>query len=151
MKKVLIYSFGLVWIDQILKMIVNTTIKLNSTIILIKDFLNLTNVKNTGASFSILTNHTYLIIVFSIIALIFIYKYLLKGKKLDKFETLSYSLLVGGILGNLIDRIVRLYVIDYIDIRIFDYDFPIFNFADICIVISVITLLVGGIYANKKR
>ena len=56
------------------------------------------------------------------------------------FDIFTHSLLLGGILGNLLDRIVNGYVIDYISLNIFGYHFPIFNFADICIVISVILI-----------
>ena len=56
-------------------------------------------------------------------------------------EKYIYSILIAGILGNLIDRIFRGFVIDYIDFRIFGYDMAIFNFADICIVCSCILLV----------
>ncbi len=150
MKKVFLYSFLLVLTDQIVKLLIVNMLKINETIVVIKDFLNITYVTNTGASFGILKNQTYALIIVSIVALFFIYKYLLKGKTLNKLELIAYSLLISGIVGNLIDRVARFYVVDYIDVYIFGYNFPVFNFADICMVLSVAMLLIGGRNGNNK-
>jgi signal peptidase II len=68
--------------------------------------------------------------------------YINSNDDVDKKKTLIYSLLLGGIVGNLIDRIIHGYVIDYISFTIINYKFPVFNFADICIVIAVIIALI---------
>ena len=71
-----------------------------------------------------------------------------------KIEIIGYSLLLGGAIGNLIDRIVYGYVIDFLDFYIFKYDFPIFNVADIGIVVGIILLLVSMIlevYKNDNK
>ena len=63
-------------------------------------------------------------------------------------------MLIGGIIGNLIDRIVHGYVIDYLDFKIFNYNFPIFNIADTLIVISIIIIgisLIVGEYREQNR
>lgn len=57
--------------------------------------------------------------------------------------------MIGGILGNLFDRIIYGYVIDYLDFYIFGYNFPIFNIADICIVISVILIIIDTLWGGK--
>ena len=67
--------------------------------------------------------------------------YLKKNQVKGKINILSFSLVIGGALGNLIDRIIRGYVIDFISIKIGNYNFPIFNLADTFIVIGVILLL----------
>ena len=69
---------------------------------------------------------------------------MIKNHKLSSLEIFSYSLLIGGIIGNLIDRIVRGYVIDFISIKLGNYNFPIFNVADILIVIGVFLLLLSS-------
>ena len=74
--------------------------------------------------------------------MIFIFFEIKKIKKLDKFDIIGYSLLTGGIIGNLIDRIIYGYVIDYLDFYIFNYNYPVFNFADISIVIGVIIVII---------
>ena len=138
MKQIFKYSLILILIDQIIKILVSNMIE---SIVIIKNFFNLTYVENTGAAFSILENNTIFLIIITFISLFLIYKFLLKDKKFNKLEILVYSLLLGGIIGNLIDRIVYGYVIDYLEFIILNRHMPIFNFADICIVIGTILFL----------
>lgn len=139
MKKITIYSLILVLIDQIVKYLITLNLNEFESIIIIKNILSLTYVKNNGAAFSILSGNTIFLIIISIITLIIIYKYLIINKKHNKIEIITYSLFVGGLLGNLIDRIIHNYVIDYINL--FIINFPVFNLADTFIVISVIILI----------
>lgn len=62
---------------------------------------------------------------------------------MSTLEKISYIFLTGGIIGNLIDRIIYGYVVDYLRFIIFGYNFPIFNLADICITIGVILLIIN--------
>lgn len=141
MKKILPISILLLVIDQVIKLIIVNNISLNSSIIIIKNFFNLTYVRNVGAAFSILSGNIVLLIIISLVSFYLIYKYLIKNKELSKYEVIIYGALIGGLFGNLIDRIRLGYVIDYLDFKIFNYDYPIFNFADMCIVLSVILLI----------
>jgi len=138
MKQIIKYSFILILIDQIIKILVSNMIE---SIIIIKNFLNLTYVENTGAAFSILENNTIFLIIITFISLFLIYKFLLKNKQFNKLEIVTYSLLIGGIIGNLMDRIIHGYVIDYLEFIILNRHMPIFNFADICIVIGTFLFL----------
>ena len=140
-KKIIIFSSILVLLDQLIKFIVKSNIVLNTENYLIPKFLYLTNVKNTGGAFSILNDNPILLGVVGICALVFIYYYL-KDKNISLIESIVYSLLIGGIIGNIIDRVILNYVVDYIGVMIFNYSFPIFNFADICIVISIFILII---------
>lgn len=141
MKKILPISLLLIVIDQIVKILVINKMALQQSIIVINNFFNITYVRNTGAAWSILSGNVLLLIMISVLALVTIYYYLIKDKDLNKIDIVSYSMLIGGIIGNLIDRIVHGYVIDYLDFKIFNYNFPIFNLADTFIVIGVILLL----------
>lgn len=132
----IIFSLLLIIIDQIVKHFISKMTLYSSTII-IPNFFNITYVKNTGAAFSILSDNTLLIIIITLAILFFLYKSVLKTSKYK----LSKILLLGGIISNLIDRILRGYVVDFLDFNIFGYDFPIFNIADICIVIGCILLI----------
>lgn len=154
MKKILpIAGISLV-LDQIIKVIVITNMSLYDSVSVINNFFNITYVRNTGAAWSILSGNTMLLSVISLVALVLIYFYCIKDKKLTKFETLSYGLLIGGTFGNLVDRIFYGYVIDYLDFKIFSYNFPVFNLADICIVIGVILIcisLIGGELDDRTK
>ena len=145
LKDVCFFSIIFLVIDQAIKFYLSTKMFLNQSNILIKNFLNLTYVHNTGAAFSILEGNTWLLIIIGILAVIGLIFYIGKLVHIGDFDMFTYSLLLGGILGNLIDRIIYGYVIDYISLNIFGYHFPIFNFADMCIVISVILIFISGV------
>ena len=141
MKRLTIYSLVFLMIDLLIKIIVINFMELYDTIKIIPGFFNITYVRNTGAAFSILEDSRIFFIVITFIALIVIYLFLLKDKVLNKYQTFLYSMLIGGIVGNLVDRIIYGYVIDYLSFNIFGYSFPVFNIADSFIVISVILLV----------
>ena len=141
-KKLFIYTIIFVFIDQLTKGLININMNLNQSIEIIPNFLSLTYVHNIGAAFSVLKGARWLFIIMAIIILNIIYIFFIKDKKLKNSEIIIYSLLISGILGNLVDRILFGYVIDFIDVNIFN--FAIFNFADSFIVIAVILLLIMG-------
>lgn len=141
-KKLCIFSLIFVVIDQLIKYLISNNIILNSEIKIIDKFFYITHVHNNGAAFSMFSGNIIFLIIMTLLALIVIYLFFIKNKKLSNFEILLTSLLIGGIIGNFIDRIIFNYVIDYLEFIIFDYYFPIFNFADICIVLSVIGIVI---------
>ena len=116
----------------------------------INGFFNITLIGNTGAAFSILSSNTLLLIIISLVVLNVLYFCFIKGKNLNDFEQLSFGLLIGGILGNLIDRVLRMQVIDYLDFNFFGFNFPVFNLADIAIVISMILIAIQVIKGDKN-
>lgn len=140
-KNICIFSFILLLFDQIIKIFLSNVMELNESFVLIKKFFSITLVHNKGAAFSILSGNRFLLIGIGIIAVVGIIYYLKKSDYLSKLDIFIYSFLIGGVLGNLIDRIVHGYVIDYLSFNFGTYYFPIFNFADICIVISVIFMI----------
>lgn len=151
MKKIGIISLVFIIIDFIVKIIINNNMNVYDSISIIPSFFSITYVRNIGAAFSIMENSRILFIIIGFIALILIYKYLIMNKVLNKYLMISYSMLIGGIIGNMIDRIIYGYVIDYLSFNIFGYSFPIFNLADTFIVVSIIMLLlceVGGSHAR---
>ncbi len=117
--------------------------------IVIKDFFSLTLVFNDGAAWSLFSGRTlFLIIITAVVSLLTIYQILYKSR--TKFATISGSIFVGGIIGNLIDRIETGRVIDFLDFNIFGYNFPIFNLADTFIFIGVITLSIA-LYLEERN
>ena len=139
-----IYVFGIIFIiaDQMLKIILSNKMIVNQNFIVIKNFFSIRLVHNTGAAFSILSNSRLLLTSIGILALIGLIFYIKSLDAIDDIDTFVYALLFGGIVGNLIDRIIYGYVIDYISFQFGSYYFPIFNFADICIVLAVIIILI---------
>ena len=122
------------------------------TIKIIPNFFNIMYVRNTGAAFSIMENSRVLFIVIGIIAIYLIWRFFIKDKQLNNYYIVIYSMLIAGIIGNMIDRILYGYVIDYLSFNIFGYSFPIFNLADTFIVVSIIMLIIyEGVVFKWKR
>lgn len=145
-KKVFIFSLIIIAIDFIIKRIVLNYV---TNICIIPNFFYLTLAKNTGAAFSLLENKIIFFIIIAFIVIYYIFKYSIK-EDIDKLEQVSYILLIGGIIGNLIDRVIYGYVVDYLRFIIFSYNFPIFNLADICITIGTIFLIIS-IFRKEKN
>lgn len=155
MKKISIISVIIIFIDQLVKFIIESFFSAGDSIEIIKNFFNITYTQNMGAAFSILNGKKIFLIIMAFIALYLVYKYLLQKKDYKNIEIITYSFLIAGICGNLIDRIVYGFVIDYLDFNIFEYNFPVFNIADILIVIGCLLLILTTIkedfYGNKNN
>ena len=115
------------------------------SITIIKNFFYLTYINNDGAAFSILVGKRIFLILIAVLVIVMLIRYIKKNNIQNKLELVSISLIIGGSLGNLMDRVVRGYVIDFLDFKIFNYNFPIFNLADTFIVIGVFLLLLKEI------
>ncbi len=122
---------------------------LNKDIEVINNFFYLIYTKNNGAAFSILTGKRLFLIIITLLIIGSLIYYIIKNEISSKMEILAFSLIIGGSLGNLIDRVVRGYVVDFISVKIFGYHFPIFNIADSLICIGVFILLI--IQFRKER
>lgn len=137
-KKILLFTIFFIVIDQISKWIVSNQLALYDSVIILKNFFSFTYVQNTGAAFGILEGNIALFIGITIFFLVYFMKVILEDNQIYLFKELYYSMVMSGIIGNLIDRLVRGYVIDFFSFTIFSYSFPVFNVADI--------LIVGGIF-----
>ncbi len=124
---------------------------LHKDIEVINNFFYLIYTKNNGAAFSILTGKRLFLIVITVLIIGSLIYYIIKNEVSSKIEILSFSLIIGGSLGNLIDRVVRGYVIDFISVKIFGYYFPIFNIADTLICIGVFILLIIQFRKERKQ
>lgn len=138
------------FIDQVVKGLLTWNMDYNSSIQLVTNFLSITLVKNTGAAFSILSGNTPFLIILTLLVLMVIYFLIIKDHELNKFDIIIYGILIGGILGNFVDRVFLGYVIDYIHFNFLGYNAPIFNIADALIVISVI-LIIGSMFRRKNE
>ena len=122
---------------------------------IIGDFFKLTYTQNDGAAFGIFGGRTIFILLISVLILIYLLYELFRNKRQNFLMDSSISLIIGGLLGNLIDRIYFGYVRDFLDFTIFNYDFAIFNIGDIAIVIGAFTFFIciirEGKYENKNN
>jgi len=139
MKKIFIISFIILIIDIISKRLVIGNLETSESVSIIDNFFRITYAENTGVAFSLIEGYVGFIIMMTVIVIIMIFKYV-KSNNINKYEEIGYSFILGGALGNLLDRVIYGYVIDFLDFNIFGYDFPIFNIADSFIVIGVFIL-----------
>lgn len=140
----------LVLIDQIVKFLVKSKIALESSIVIIPNFFSLTYVRNDGAAFSILEGKTWFLILIAIMVLVFIIGYSIKNNLKQK-ENIILSIIIAGIVGNLIDRLLYGYVIDFLSFKIINYDFPVFNIADILVCIGCFIYIIYLIKEDKNE
>lgn len=150
MKKNVILIMSLVLIDQIVKMLVVQFIAPTGGITLINGVLSLTYLENKGAAFG-LWNSRWLLIGVNIVIIFVIIK-LLRSKTYDftKQMKTAYSLILAGGITNLIDRLFRGFVIDYIDINELFY-YPVFNLADICIIVGILIVVVTIVIKTLQK
>lgn len=155
LKKIYIIAFIGVFIDQISKILVDNFILLNDSVPIIEGFFSLRYIRNTGAAWGMFSNNTMVLAIISLIFLFFVIKYVNETKEMNKLNVVSFGLIIGGIVGNLIDRVIRRFVVDFFSFNIFGYNFPVFNIADTLIVVAVILLVIdsfiGGDRVDSRR
>ncbi len=152
----LLISCIIIVLDQVTKIYVHSRFQLSESVIVIKDFFNLTYVRNYGAAFGFLAeSHPTFREIFFLsmppIAIIIIITILRSVKDDDFLQISALSLICGGALGNYIDRLNYRYVIDFLDFHIFNkYSYPAFNIADSAIVSGVGILILVMTLEKKK-
>jgi len=147
-KFVIIFSIFL--IDQVSKYYIINIFEFQNEVIYLSSFLNLQLIWNEGIAFGLLSFENdlyYNSITFVIIIVILILLFLIKN---DDQYSYFYSIIVGGALGNLIDRIRYSSVPDFIDFHISNFHWFVFNIADIFVSLGVICLIVAEIFFNKN-
>lgn len=135
----LLMSAALVGIDQWLKLLAKEFLKPGETTPLIQDVLHLTYLENRGAAFGMMQNKKWLLVWATAAVLLILILAVMAGKIKGTFPLFSVCTIIGGGIGNLIDRVYRGYVIDYIHVKI--VNFAIFNFADICVTVGTAMLI----------
>lgn len=147
-RKFFILIIILICIDQISKFLVVFN-KDNLPKTIIKNFLNITYCENRGIAFGLASGYVQL---FAIITLVIIVAILIcvciNFKKINTFLSVGIGMLISGGVGNLIDRLIRSYVVDFIDFGDF-INFPVFNIADIFVVIGVIVIGISCLKNEK--
>lgn len=141
----------IITIDQLTKWAVVKNMALYEQIPIIKDFFYLTSHRNTGAAWGILEGQMVFFYIITAVVIVGIVFYMQKYGKGNKLLAVSLSLILGGAIGNFIDRIIRQEVVDFLDFIIINYDYPIFNIADSALVLGVILILITTFIDEKKK
>lgn len=138
-------------IDQWTKWLVVKNMELWESIPIIENFFYITSHRNLGAAFGILQGQKWFFLIITFVVIAFIVYYMQKDAKNSSFLGVILGLLLGGAIGNLIDRLFRGEVVDFLNFYIFTYNFPIFNIADSALVIGVGLLIIKFILDDRKE
>ena len=140
-----VYSVAcvLLIIDQVLKLLVRSKVELLDEIEVIPSFFSIYHIENTGGAFSLFSGATIVLIVLSVLVLAFLHYFVLTDEAMTKWRIFGLGIVIGGILGNLVDRLLYGAVVDFLSFDLFGYGFPVFNIADIGITVGFVILAIG--------
>lgn len=134
---IFIFALAFILFDQGSKYYIVEKMTLGQSSEIISNFFSITSHRNRGAAWGILQDSRLFFLAVTVLFLAILFYYMYNQKNtLTKFDILTFSLIMGGAIGNFIDRLIRHEVVDFLDFRIFSYDFPIFNLADCYICLS---------------
>jgi signal peptidase II len=137
-------------LDQFTKWLVVINMEVRESIPVIENVLYLTSHRNEGAAFGILQGQMWLFYIATVgvvAAIIYMIQTQLNG---SRWYGIALSLVLGGAVGNFIDRVLEGAVVDFIDMYIFTYNYPIFNVADMALVAGVIMVIIH-VFMEEKR
>ena len=140
---------GSILVDQIVKIIISSTMDVGETIPVIKDIFHFTYIRNEGAAFGMLSEHRWVFMIISSVAIVAMCIYLFKFCKERMLTRIGVALVIGGGIGNMIDRIFLGYVVDMIDCRFID--FYVFNVADSCVCVGAGIVFLGVLLDTVKE
>lgn len=144
-------SILLIVLDQLSKWWIVQHMELYQSITVISDFFYITSHRNRGAAFGILQEQRWFFIVVTICVVIAIIVFMVKMKKETILTKIALSFVLGGAVGNMIDRIQTGEVIDFFHFQFGSYHFPIFNVADSAICVGVVLFLIANLLDYKKE
>ena len=146
--KTIVYSFYIILLDQVSKFLVLNTLGFERSKTIIPNLLNFTLVKNKGAAFSLFSNSTNILTITSILASLLLITIILKSPPRSFWNLTGLAYLLGGTVGNGIDRFFKGYVLDFF--QLVPINFPIFNVADVSINIAIICFIIDIIKTKDK-
>ena len=132
-------------LDRLTKIAALKMLELGQSIKAIPGVLRITLVLNDGAAFGLFKGRAVIFVFISLVVIIAIVAYLIKGRPLDRSVSIGLGLILGGALGNLVDRVIIGRVVDFLDFGVW----PVFNIADSCITIGAV-MIVFAVSLNKK-
>ncbi len=147
----LLIVFGCYGLDQLTKWIVIRAFALGESREVIAGFFHLVHVRNTGAAWSILSGYTWLLGLISILAFVAMAALFRRWNGGSRLMAAMVALLLGGIAGNMTDRLFRGNVVDFLDFSLGGYHWPAFNVADSAICVSIAVLIFVSWRQEKHR
>ncbi|WP_075039019.1 signal peptidase II [Anoxybacillus ayderensis] len=144
-------AFVVIVIDQWTKWLVVRYMELGESIPVIENVLYMTSHRNRGAAWGMLQGQFWLFYLITIVVVIGIIVYIQRLKPTERLFGVALGLMLGGAIGNFIDRVFRKEVVDFVHTYIFDYSFPIFNVADAALTVGVALLFIQTWMEEKKR
>lgn len=145
----ILITVGVVVLDQFTKWLAVEYLIPIGTVPIIKDALHLTYVENPGAAFGMMQNSRWIFLLVSTVAIIAIIIYLIKFAPKNKLALLSLAFILGGGIGNMIDRVALGYVVDFIDFRLIN--FAVFNVADSFVCVGAALLIIYVLFIEGKE
>lgn len=135
-------------IDQVIKFFVSANLKPIGSTVAIPHLLDLVYVENRGVAFGMFKDMRWIFVALTSIVIVVFIILLIKNGNKSKFFSVSAALIIGGGIGNLIDRVFLGYVIDYLQLSFFS---PVCNFADYCISIGTVLLVVYLLFFSDMK
>lgn len=143
-----VISAIIVVIDQVIKYFVVENLQSGDNVPFIGNLLTLTYVENRGAVFGIMQNMSWLFAIITMVMIAIFFYIIIKKKITNKLFISGIILVIGGGIGNLIDRLFRGFVVDYLQLSFFP---PVCNFADYCITIGAVLMVIFVLFFSEKK
>lgn len=124
--------------------------EIGESIPIIDQVFYITSHRNTGAAWGILEGRMWFFYIITVVFVGFILFYMQRYAKTDKLLGVSLGLILGGAIGNFIDRVFRQEVVDFIHVYIFSYNYPVFNIADAALCIGVVLMIIQTLLEGKQ-
>lgn len=149
--RILLLSFFVVIVDQITKFLIRLSFEYGKPQNIVGDWVRLTYIENPGMAFGIQVGGQTFFTIFAILATIVIFVYILRARQERWLLRVALALILGGAIGNLIDRFLYGKVVDFIDVGIGETRWPIFNVADSAVTIGMIILVILVIFDRNTQ
>ncbi|MCM3160420.1 MULTISPECIES: signal peptidase II [Metabacillus] len=141
----------IILIDQVTKWLIVRNMQIGENITVIENFFYITSHRNRGAAWGILEGQMWFFYIITAVVIVGLIYYIQKHTKENKVMGVALGFMLGGAIGNFIDRLFRKEVVDFINTYIFSYDFPIFNIADSALCIGVALLFIHMLFFEGKQ
>ncbi len=144
----IVWGIVILILDIMTKLVAELQLKLVGTIPLLQDVFHLTYVENRGIAFGLFSGERWLFVVVTVLVLLVLAMLFTKTTNRSRWLRWGMSLVYGGALGNLLERMAKGYVVDFLDFRLIH--FPVFNLADIAVCVGAVCLMIHFIFYDEK-